>query len=157
MLFLWKKTKLGKIWLDSEEFRQTVSRRLPSGYYCQEVSFIGDRDLLNIYISVPESEPEHEKAKVAEKFRQLFEKSGIRTSVNWIHIAPHDNPETTPIWTLPLFWSGVVGLVTALIRMGISGILWTLLAAVIGYGIAWLVLTEDGQKKITALIRRFRR
>lgn len=148
---------MGKIWLDSEEFRQTVSRRLPPGYYCQEVSFIGDRDLLNIYISIPDTVTAEEKNKVSEKFRLLFEKSGIKTNVNWIHIAPHDNPTATPIWTLPIFWAGIAGLVTALIRMGLAGILWTLLAAIIGYGIAWLVLTEDGQKKVAAVIRHFRR
>ena len=54
MLFLWTTTKLGKIWLDGDSIRQIVSRRLPEGYYCQEVSFIGDQNLLNIYISLPE-------------------------------------------------------------------------------------------------------
>jgi len=64
MLFLWTTTKLGKIWLDGDSIRQIVSKRLPEGYYCQEISFIGDQNLLNIYITLPEGGNDEEKARL---------------------------------------------------------------------------------------------
>lgn len=41
--------------------------------------------------------------------------------------------------------------------MGLGGVLWSIFFAVIGYGVAWLVLTEDGRKQINALRELFRR
>ena len=46
MLFLWTTTKHGKIWLDGEEFKQIVSKRLPKSYYCQEIAFVGEKNLI---------------------------------------------------------------------------------------------------------------
>lgn len=157
MLFLWTTTKLGKIWLDGEAIRQIVSKRLPSGYYCQEVSFIGEKNLLNVYVTLPDDEDMDTKQKLEQKFRDIFSKSGIFTHVNWMHIAPQDNPKATPVWTLPLFWAGVASVFTAVIHLGLRGLLWSLLAALIGYGISWIFITEDGQKQISALIEQFRR
>ena len=50
-----------KIWLDGDS-EQIVSR-LPEGYYCQEVSFIGDQNLLNT-ISVRANEEENQGWKI---------------------------------------------------------------------------------------------
>lgn len=77
--------------------------------------------------------------------------------INWISIAPQDNPETNPVWTMPLFWSAVAAGLTALVHLGLKGILWSMFAAVIGYGISWILLTEDGQKQVSALMQQFRR
>lgn len=157
MLYLWSATKLGKIWVDGEGLRQIVSRRIPSGYYCQEVSFIGPESLLNIYITVPAQNNETEQKELEEKFEGLFTKSGICVRVNWLHVAPHDNPKETPLWHLPLFWAGAAALAVAIVHMGLAGILWSIFAAVIAYGVAWVVLTEDGQKQLNALLEHFRR
>lgn len=157
MLFLWTTTKLGKVWVDGENLRQIVVRRIPSGYYCQEVSFIGSENLLNIYITVPEQNDADEQKKLVGRFETLFAKSGIVARVNWLHVAPQDNPRANPVWHLPLFWAGAAALFTAIVHMGFAGILWSMFAAVIGYGVSWVVLTEDGQKQINALFEHFRR
>ena len=54
MLFLWTTTKLGKIWIDGDAVKQIIARRLPQELYVQEVSFIGEKALLNIYIAAPD-------------------------------------------------------------------------------------------------------
>jgi len=157
MLFLWTTNKFGKIWVDGDGLRQIISKRLPEGYYCREVTFIGDRDLLNIHINLPENEDMQEKLKLEKKFEDIFDRSGISTNFNWVHIAPQDNPRMTPVWTMPLFWAGLAAGLTALVYLGIKGILWSLFAAVIGYGISWIFVTEDGQKQVSALLEQFRR
>lgn len=157
MLFLWTTTELGKVWIDGESLRQIIAKRIPAGYYCQEVSFIGAENLLNIYIAVSDDGDTDKKRELEEKFRELFAKSGILAKVSWLYVAPQDNPKTTPIWHLPLFWAGAAALCTAIVHMGFSGVLWSVFAAVIGYGVSWVVLTEDGQKQVNALIEHFRR
>ena len=157
MLFLWTTTKLGKIWLDGDSVKQIIARRLPQELYVQEVSFIGENALLNVYIAAPEERPAGERGAIEEKLSALFAPAAINVQINWVNIAPHENRKTTPIWTLPTFWGAAAAGVTALFHMGLSGVLWSIFFAVIGYGVAWLILTEDGRKKIEALIELFRR
>ena len=156
MLFLWTTTKLGKIWLDGDSLKQIIARRLPQELYVQEVSFIGEKDLLNIYIAAPE-EREADREAIEKKFATLFEGAGITAQVNWVGIAPHENRKSTPIWNLPTFWGAAAAAVTALFHMGFAGVLWSIFFAVIGYAISWLFLTEDGRKKISALEELFSR
>ncbi len=153
MLFLWSTNKLGKIWIDGDSFRQIISKRLPEGYYCQELSFIGDENLLNIYITLPENDNEEDRARLENKIRDIFTKSGMTVHINWINIAPQDNPKTNPVWTLPLFWAGAAASLTALVHLGLKGILWSLFAAIIGYGVSWILLTEDGKKQVSVIPR----
>lgn len=157
MLFLWTTTKLGKIWLDGDALRQIVAKRLPQELYVQEVSFIGEKNLLNVYIAAPEDTDREMKTALEIKIANIFNKSGIAVQLNWVNIAPQDNKKTTPIWTLPLFWAGAAAGLTALFHMGISGILWAIFTAVVAYGVSWIIITEDGQKQIAILREHFRR
>ena len=72
MLFLWTTTKLGKIWIDGDAVKQIIARRLPQELYVQEVSFIGEKALLNIYIAAPDDWPAAERAALEAKFSGLF-------------------------------------------------------------------------------------
>lgn len=157
MLFLWTTTKLGKIWLDGEMLKHAISKELPSELYVQDVSFIGEKDLLNVYIAMPDDISGEAKAGIEEKFAAVFGKSGIKVQANWVLVAPQDNKKTTPIWMLPLFWAAAAAGVTALFYMGIGGILWAIFSAVVAYGVAWVLITEDGQRQISALKEHFRR
>lgn len=157
MLFLWTTTDLGKIWLDGDAIKLLISKRLPKDFYVQEVSFIGEKSLLNVYIAVPEDTDLQTKKEIEDKLMDIFGKSGISIQLSWVNIAPQDNKKTTPVWTLPLFWAGAAGGITALFHMGISGILWAIFSAVIGYAVAWILITEDGQKQVAALKEHFRR
>lgn len=157
MLFLWSNTKIGKIWLDGDALKQVVAKRLPSGFYCQDVSFIGDKNLLSVYVSQPENASADVKAPVERRLADVFGRAGISIQMNWVSVAPHDNPKATPVWRLPLFWAAVAAALTALVHLGIRGVLWSLFAAIIGYGVSWIFVTEDGQKQISALIKQFKR
>ncbi len=154
MLFLWTTTKHGKIWLDGEGFKQIVSKRLPKSYYCQEIAFVGEKNLINIHITAPETSTDEQKAFFEKKFFNIFNPSGISTQVIWLNVAPQDNPSFTPIWMLPFFWAGVAATFAALINLGFKGILWSFFALIVGYVISWILLTEDGQKKISSLTKR---
>lgn len=157
MLFLWTTTKLGKIWIDGDAVKQIIARRLPQELYVQEVSLIGEKALLNIYIAAPDDWPAAERAALEAKFSGLFGPSGVSVQINWVNVAPQDNRKATPVWMLPVFWGAAAAGVTALFHMGLGGVLWSIFFAVIGYGVAWLVLTEDGRKQINALRELFRR
>lgn len=157
MLFLWKTTKYGKVWIDGDLFKRLVSKRLPKNYYCQEVTFTGEKDLLNIQITAPEGSTAEDKKGFEEKFSGLFGKSGVSMQISWLSVAPQDDPNAVPIWMLPPFWAGVAAALAALIHLGIRGILWTIFAAILGYAISWVFLTEDGQREISDILSHFRR
>ena len=157
MLFLWTTTELGKIWLDGDSFKQMIVKKLPKDFYCQEVSFIGEKNLMYISITLPDKSSEESKDALIGKLSGIFAKSGIAAEINWINVAPQDNPKKTPIWMLAIFWGGAAAAFVALVNLGFKGILWSIFAAVIGYGISWVFLTEDGQKQVAALMEQFRR
>ena len=103
MLFLWTTTELGKIWLDGDSFKQMIVKKLPKDFYCQEVSFIGEKNLMYISITLPDKSSEESKDALIGKLSGIFAKSGIAAEINWINVAPQDNPKKTPIWMLPIF------------------------------------------------------
>lgn len=103
MLFLWTTTKLGKIWVDGDAIKLIISKRLPQELYVQEISFIGEKNLLNAYIAAPEDTNLETKSALERRFEGIFNKSGIAVQLNWVNIAPQDNRKTTPVWMLPLF------------------------------------------------------
>ena len=123
MLFLWTTTKLGKIWIDGDAVKQIIARRLPQELYVQEVSFIGEKALLNIYIAAPDDWPAAERAALEAKFSGLFGPSGVSVQINWVNVAPQDNRKATPVWMLPVFWGAAAAGVTALFHMGLGGVL----------------------------------
>ena len=151
MLLLWTTTKLGKIWLDGDAIRQIVAKRLPSDLYVQDVALIGESSRLEITIAVPEDTDPDVKTALEEKLSALFARACMTVSIKWLTTAPQDNKKKTPVWTLPLFWAGAAAALTSIYHMGIGGILWAIFTAVVAYGISWIVITEDGQKQLSAL------
>ncbi|MDR3281205.1 MAG: hypothetical protein LBT23_11915 [Synergistaceae bacterium] len=152
MLFLWTITKRGKIWIDGDAFRQIVSNRLPEDFSCQEVSFVGDQNLLNIYITLPEQDDPQKRLALMDKFEEFFRPTGISIHVHWTRKAPDEYSASTPIWKKPLFWAGVAGGVTGITNLGLRGILWVAGATILGYVISWILFSEDGNKLITKAI-----
>ncbi len=153
MLFLWTITKRGKIWLDGDAFRQIVAKRLPSDFYCQEVSFVGDQNLLNIYITLPDQDDPQKRLALIDKFDEFFRPMGISVHVHWTRRAPTDSEASLPLWRQPLFWAASAGGVAALLNLGIKGFLWVIGATVVGYAVAWTALSEDGQKMVAKLVK----
>lgn len=151
MLFLWTITKKGKIWLDGEAFREIVAKRLPPDFYCQEVSFVGDQNLLNIYITLPEKDDPQKRLALMDKFEEFFKPLGIAVHIHWTRTAP-DEHAGAPMWRKPLFWAAAAGGVAGLANLGLKGIVWVLGSTCIGYVVAWIALSEDGKKLISKLI-----
>jgi hypothetical protein len=160
MLFLWTITKRGKIWIDGDAFRQIVSKRLPDGFSCQEISFVGDQNLLNIYITLPERDDPQKRLALMDKFEELFRPTGIAINIHWTRRAPEEYSVKLPIWKKPVFWAIVAGAITGIANLGLRGILWVAGATAAGYLISWLFLCEEGNKlieKIVKDIKDFRR
>ncbi len=160
MLFLWTITKRGKIWLDGDAFRQIVAKRLPPDFYCQEVSFVGDQNLLNIYITLPEQDDPQKRLALMDKFEDFFKPMGIAVHLHWTRRAPDESQGKQALWKKPLFWAGAAGGVAGLANLGMRGILWVAGSTCAGYLVSWLALSEDGNKlisKIVSDIKDFRR
>jgi hypothetical protein len=160
VLFLWTITKNGKIWLDGESFRHIVSKRLPADFYCQEVSFVGDQNLLNIYVTLPDKDDPQKRLAIIDKFEDFFRPLGMAVHVHWTRRPPDEYGVAVPMWKKPVFWALSAGGVAGLANLGIMGIAWVAGSTVCGYIIAWLALSEDGNKllsKIASDIRDFRR
>lgn len=157
MLFLWTITKRGKIWLDGDGFKQIVASRLPQNIACQEVSFSGDQNLLNIYLVLPDKDDPQKRLSLIDKFDNLFRPSGLAVHIHWTQRAPQNEDPSGPLWRSPLFWSVGVAGVIALAQLGLMGIFRVAVAAVLAYGVSWFTLSEDGRKQIDRLIKEFRR
>jgi hypothetical protein len=157
MLFLWTVTKHGKIWLDGEAFRRIVVNRLPPEFVCQEVSFVGDQSLMNIYIALPEKDDPQKRLAITDGFERFFETMGIAAHINWIRKTPEEYASTYPILKKPVFWAAAAGGVAAVANLGIRGVLWATGAALIGYAVSWMILSEDGKNTIKKVLKDFRR
>ena len=156
MLFLWTITKRGKIWLDGDAFKQIVSKRLPPDFYCQEVSFVGDQNLLNIYIVLPEKDDPQKRLALMDKFEEFFKPMGIAVHVHWTRRAPDDLPGARTLWQKPLAWAAAAGGVVGLANLGLRGIIWVAIAAILGYGISWFALSDEGRGIIARLIKEIK-
>jgi hypothetical protein len=152
MLFLWTITKRGKIWIDGDAFRQIITGRLPSEFYCQEVSFVGDQNLLNIYITLPDQDDPQKRLALVDKFEEFFRPTGIVVHVHWTRKAPDEYSNVLPLWRKPIFWAAAAGGLAGLFNLGIRGIAWVAGISLVGYIISWILLSEDGNKLITKLI-----
>ena len=110
-----------------------------------------------VYIALPEDVSLDKKMACEEKISKILAGLGANLQINWVRVLPQDNPKTTPIWTTPIFWAGFFASLTVLIRLGIVGVLYTLLSAIIGYCVSWFFLTEDGEKQILEIMKKFGR
>jgi hypothetical protein len=160
VIFLWTITKYGKIWLDGEAFRQIVAKRLPADFFCQEVSFVGDQNLLNVYVALPDKDDPQTRLAIIDKFEKFFSPMGIAVHVHWTRKAPEELRDALPLWKKPLCWAAAGGGVAGLANLGLKGIAWVVGATVCSYIIGWLAVTEDGNKlieKFVSDIKDFRR
>ncbi|MDR1134222.1 MAG: hypothetical protein LBL05_08655 [Synergistaceae bacterium] len=157
MLFLWTITKHGKIWLDGDAFRRLAVNRLPPEFVCQEVSFVGDQSLMNIYITLPEKDDPQKRLAVTDSFEQFFEPTGIMVHINWIRKTPEEYAAAYPILKKPIFWAAVAGGIAAVANLGIRGVLWAAGAALLGYAVSWLILSDEGKNVIKKIVKDFRR
>ena len=154
MFFFWSTTQNGKIWLDSYGIKQLINKELPEDSSIQEISFLGEKNLLSVHISRPASDLMELQSNFEKKITDIFVSSGINIQINWLDISPQDNPHLAPIWKLPIFWGSLLAVVTALINLGIKGIIFSFIALIMGYTMSWLFLTNDGQKYLTKIKQR---
>lgn len=155
MLFFWTTTDIGKIWLDGDAIKRMIVKKLPDNYICNEVSFLGKKNMLNLHISVPDNITDEQQAESEEKILKAFVNSGIKVQINWLNITPNENPNLTPLWRLPVFWAGLSALLVVLINLGFRGIVFSFIALIGGYALSWLLLTNDGEKYFTRVKKRF--
>jgi hypothetical protein len=158
MLFLWTASRRGKIWIEGEGLKQAVARRLPQDFLCQEVSFVGDQSLMNVYVSVPEKDDPKRRLAVVDRLNAFFRPLGIVPSVHYVPRTPEETRTVaSPLYRNPLVWGGAAAALVALGQMGVRGIAWATLAGLSGFAVAWLALTEDGRKLVRQVTGEFRR
>lgn len=156
MIFLWTTTKHGKIWLDGDEFRRIITDRLPAGFTCQEISFVGDQNLLNAYVTLPEDDDPQKRLAIVDKFEAFFRRTGIAIRIHWTRQSVSEARSARQIWHKPPFWAAVCGGVVGLANLGLSGVLWVAVAAAVGFGVSWLALSDDGRNMLRRLTGRMK-
>ncbi|EHM09909.1 hypothetical protein TheveDRAFT_0759 [Thermanaerovibrio velox DSM 12556] len=157
MMYLWKSNKLGKIWLDGDGMRRIVSLQLPGGYVCQEVSFVGDMDTINVFIGFPEGESQEKLDRIGRLLESRFKRSGIKVSIHWVERTKEVECSSPPLWRTPIVWAAGVSTLVALAQLGFKGITKTVIAGCLSYGVAWLALTDDGRKLLNSVIKEVKK
>ncbi|MCX7828692.1 MAG: hypothetical protein N2315_05725 [Thermanaerothrix sp.] len=157
MMYLWKSNKLGKIWLDGDGMRRLVALQLPGGYVCQEVSFVGDMDTLNIFIGFPEGEPQEKLDRVGRLLESRFKRSGIKVAIHWVERTQEIEHASCPVWRTPIAWGAGASALVVLAQLGFKGIAKTIIAGGLAYGVAWLALTDDGRKLVDSVIKEVKK
>lgn len=156
MIFLWTTTKYGKVWLDGDAFRRIITDRLPVGFMCQEISFVGDQNLLNAYVTLPENDDPQKRSTIVDKFEDLFTPLGIAVRIHWTRQMASDTTAQRQVWYKPPFWAAVAGGVVGLANLGLGGVLWVLASAAVGFGVSWLILSDDGRRAIGKITGRIK-
>lgn len=156
VMYLWKSNKLGKVWIDGDAMRRVVALQLPGGYLCQEASFVGDMDLLNLFISVPEGEPRDKMDRIALLLESRFRGTGINVSIHWTERTKELEETSQAVWKSPLVWAAGAAALVALAQLGFKGLAKSLIAGGVAYGLAWLTVTDEGRKLVRSVVREVR-
>lgn len=154
MIFFWKTGPLGRLWIDESALREMVEPCLPEGTACDSVRLVGDRDLLNVYVSfnsgnaVPD--PEALSAQLAEKFLP----TGLKPSVSLVsgQTETLTGKNRHPLLKSPFFWGLSIGLAAAVVNLGLSGVFWVLFFGLGSFAVAWLFLTPGGRNRLASFL-----
>jgi len=157
MILFWKTGPLGRLWIEESVLREQVGVCLPKGTECSSVHLVGDRDLLNVYVSFsPESgnpDTEMMRAELSGRFSPL----GLETVVSLVAGETEKTleKERHPLIRSPYFWGIAAGGLVALFNLGLSGLFWVLLFGFGAFGIAWLFLTSAGRNRLASFLDSF--
>ncbi|MFA0888857.1 MAG: hypothetical protein ACC613_07165 [Synergistales bacterium] len=157
MILFWKSGPLGRLWIDESILKEQVDSCLPEGMACSSVQLFGDRDLLNVYVSFsPEKgtpDTENLRAVLSGKLSCL----GLKTTVSLVAAEGDTAAENNnhPLLKSPVFWGLALGMLVAVINLGLSGLFWVLFFGFGAYGIAWLFLTPAGRNRLASFLDSF--
>jgi hypothetical protein len=112
---------------------------------------------MNIYIALPEKDDPQKRLAVTDSFEQFFDTLGIAAHINWIRKTPEEYASAYPILKKPVFWAVAAGGISAVANLGIRGVLWAAGAALVGYAVSWMILSEEGKNIIKKTVKDFRR
>lgn len=157
MLFQWTANEYGKIWLDCEAFRQICANRITKGLVCQNVSFDGEHASLDIFIAAPDDMPSETKEHTASDLSRIFCPAGISARVHWATLTPTEVSAGSSILHSSWFWAAAAGGLTAVLFLGLTGSLYTLAAAAVGWAVSTLVISgaaKEAWQKIQKNIKR---
>lgn len=157
MILFWKTGPLGRLWIEESALREQVDACLPEGMACTTVQLVGERDLLNVFVSFStgESAPDAEslKAILTERFSPL----GLKPAVSLVAGEPEIamGKDRHPLLKSPAFWGLSLGGLVAVFNLGLSGLFWVLFFGCGAFGIAWLFLTPAGRNRLASFLDRF--
>lgn len=156
MLFQLSASERGKIWIDGEAIKPIVFKRMPEGFFCQEVSIDGDNATLDLFIIIPDNDRPESRQTLLEKLNAFFTPMGLRVVIRWIAQSPEEASKREWAWKKPYFWGALAASAAALYHMGTKGILWSAGCGLIGLGLSYIVLTEDGRSMVSSIAKKIR-
>lgn len=157
MILFWKTGPLGRLWIEESALREQVDACLPEGMACTTVQLVGERDLVNVFVSFSpgKTTPDAEslKATLSERFSPL----GLKPAVSLVSGDPEAamGKNRHPLLKSPAFWGLSLGGLVAVFNLGLSGLFWVLFFGFGAFGIAWLFLTPAGRNRLASFLDRF--
>ncbi len=157
MVLFWKSGPFGRLWIDESALKDLVKAVLPEGMGCISVQLVGDRDLLNVYISFPPGQGEPDAESLRTLLSERFSPLGLNPSVSLVsgEEGKSDRKSRHPLLFSPLFWGLAASFFVAVLNLGLSGVFWVLLFGFSAYGLTWLFLTPGGRDRLASFLDRF--
>ena len=157
MVLFWKNGPMGRLWIDESVLKEQVASCLPEGTSCSSIQFLGDRDLVNAYVSFGLGDAAPDAREIQERVSEKLAPLGLAVSISLVAGAPvaAKGRERPPLRRSPLFWGLALGGLAAFYNLGLSGVFWVLFFGLGAWGIAWLFLTPRGRDRIASFLDHF--
>ena len=137
MVLFWKNGPLGRLWIDESVLKEQVASCLPEGTSCSSVQFLGDRDLVNAYVSFGQGDTAPDGREIQERVSERLTPLGLAVSVSLVAGAPSPKGrERPPLRRSPLFWGLALGGLAAFYNRGLSGVFSVLFFGLGAWGFA---------------------
>lgn len=157
MILFWKTGPLGRLWIEESVLKEQVESCLPEGTACSSVQLVGDRDLLNVYLSFSSETGAPDTETLRSGLSQKFMPLGLKPLISLVAGEPGNAAAKNrhPLLKSPAFWGLALGGLVAIFNLGLSGLFWVLFFGFGAFGLAWLFLTPAGRGRLASFLDRF--
>lgn len=146
MFYFWSSGVRGDLWLSGDGIREAFKKMHPEAPTCSDVVLLGDRKLVNVTFLLEPGTSQSTKTAAEQRFLEFAGKLGLdEVQASWINEMPVEEGITAKnLPVSPFFWGGLFWVITAVVRMGISGTILATSAAFAAFSISALFTTRQG-------------
>lgn len=156
MEYLWRRGKLGELWLSKEAITSLANTVMPPEYKAREATLQGDDNVANVIVVAPHSGDLAVKKELQDKLVNLFAPLGLKVKISWTSKEESfDAPALmNRLRKFPIFWGSVVAIIAGISQLGLKGLGLCILFGFIGWAIAGLVISGKLSDLFSSLMDR---